>query len=82
MSADPSRHVLDLVPGQRVLIKTGTFGGLQGVVTEFRRGGNASEPTTEVSVNVKLPAAARPPWGCGMAPVLFTNPTVDDLERL
>jgi hypothetical protein len=82
MSTDPSRYIRDLEPGQRVLIKTGTFRGMQGVVTKFQRGGDEPEPTTEVRVNVRLPATARPPWGCGIAPVLFTSPTVDDFERV
>ena len=82
MSTDPSRYIRDLEPGQRVLIKTGTFEGMQGWVTQFQRGGDEPEPTTAVRINVSLPAAARPPWGCGIAPVLFTNPTVDDLERI
>jgi hypothetical protein len=65
-----------------VSIKAGTFAGLQGVVAEFHRGGDESEPTTEVRVNVTLPASARPPGGCGIAPVLFTNPTADELEAI
>jgi hypothetical protein len=82
MSTDPSRYIRDLEPGQRVLIKTGTFRGMEGEVTRFQRGGSELEPATEVRVNVRLPAAARPPWGCGIAPILFTNPTADDLERI
>jgi transcription antitermination factor NusG len=72
MSADPSRVVRDLEPGQRVLIKTGSFAGLQGVVTESRTGG--AEPTTVVRIDVKARGRT--------APVEFTDPTVDELDRI
>jgi hypothetical protein len=77
MSTGPSRYLLDLEPGQQVLIKAGPFRGMQGMVTTFQRDSN----DTELRVDVRLPASIRAPWGCGVAPVLFTNPTVDDLER-
>jgi hypothetical protein len=54
MSTDPSRYVRDLEPGQRVLIKMGTFGGMQGVVTESRRAGDEREPTIEVRVELRI----------------------------
>jgi transcription antitermination factor NusG len=68
MSIDPSR---DLERGQRVLIKTGTFGGMEGLVTHFRTGGEL--PTV---VRIELRIHGRP------VPVEFTNPTVDELERV
>jgi hypothetical protein len=82
MSTDPSRYIRDLEPGQRVLIKTGTFRGMQGVATKFQSGGDDLQLPTELRVNVSLPATARSPWGCRICPVLFTSPTVDDLERV
>jgi hypothetical protein len=54
------------------------FGGMQGVVTRFQKELNK----TELRVEVKLPAGFQAPWGCDLAPVLFTNPTVDELERV
>jgi transcription antitermination factor NusG len=65
MSTEPS----DLEPGQRLLIKTGAFRGMQGVVTNFRTGGDL--PTV---VRMELTIRGRP------VPVEFTNPTVDELE--
>ncbi len=83
MNTDPSRYIRSLKPGQRVLIKRGHFGGMQGVVMKVQTGGNETERTTEVRVDVRLPATTpRPVWSNGVAPVLFTNPTVDDLERI
>jgi transcription antitermination factor NusG len=82
MSTDPSRFVRDLKPGQPVSIKSGAFAGLQGVVTEFHTAGGEPEPTTKVRVNVTLPAAVRPPSCCGIAPVEFINPTVDELDPI
>jgi hypothetical protein len=82
MNVDPSRRIQHLEPKQRVLIKTGTFRGLQGEVRMFTSSGSDDEPSTEAHVNVKLPLAAMSSWGCRTAPVSFTNPTVDDLEIL
>jgi transcription antitermination factor NusG len=82
MGTDRTRYVPDMEPGQRVLVKAGTFQGMQGVVTAFKRNGSEPESITEVRVNVTLPAAAWPVGSCGIAPVLFTNPTVGDLECL
>jgi hypothetical protein len=74
MSTDPSRYIRDLEPGQRVFIKTGTFGGMQGVVTDVRSGTGEPEPATLVYIEVRV--RGRP------APVLFTNPTAAELERI
>jgi transcription antitermination factor NusG len=64
-------YIDDLQPGQRVLVKKGTFAGMQGVVTAFRAGGE--RPT---KANIELTIYGRP------VPVHFTNPTVDELERV
>ncbi len=71
MSTDPFRYIWDLEPRQRVLIKTGPFGGMQGVVTNFRKGGEL--PTV---ARIELRIHGRP------VPVEFINPTVGELERI
>jgi transcription antitermination factor NusG len=74
MDTGPTRNVPDLEAGQKVIIKTGTFAGMQGLVTKFQRGGNEPEATTEVRVDVRVHGR--------IAPVLFTNPTMGELELI
>ncbi len=74
MDIDPTRSVPNLEPGQKVLIKTGNFAGLQGIVTGFQKRENEPEPTLEVRINVRVRGRN--------APVLFENPTESDLERI
>ena len=70
MNTDPSRYLDDLQPGQRVLVKKGTFAGLRGVVTALERW------QLPAVVRVELRIHGR------QVPVQFANPTVDELERV